>query len=108
MFRELLDSPERFPAGNSPSYHCNRCGVTELDNYAWKAFKNAMFLEMEKRPLGDTLAVETRITADSPEALACWEAKCTNDDCGGLNYDRVTTLRQIRVCIALLPLTIDI
>ena len=82
--------------------------MTELDKYPWRAFKNAMFLEMERRPLGDTLGVVVGSTADWPEALACWEAKCKKDNCGGLSYDRIATLKQIRACIALLPSTIDI
>ncbi|KAF9035177.1 hypothetical protein BJ165DRAFT_1355710 [Panaeolus papilionaceus] len=108
MFRDFLNSPERFAAGNSEPYHCNRCGVTELDNHAWKMFKNAMFLEMEKRPLGDTLGVVAGETADWPEAKACWESQCSKPDCGGLNYDRIATLRQIRTCISLLPTTIEV
>ncbi|KDR71912.1 hypothetical protein GALMADRAFT_229404 [Galerina marginata CBS 339.88] len=107
MFRQLLNSPERFAAGNSSPYHCNRCGVTELNNYPWREFKNAMFLEIEKRPLGDTLGLAFGDAAEWPEALACWEAKCTKEGCGGLNYDRIATLRQIRLCISFLPSTIE-
>ncbi|CAA7263774.1 unnamed protein product [Cyclocybe aegerita] len=107
MFRELLNSPERFAAGNSSPYHCNRCGVTELDNHTWRVFKSAMFIEMERRPLGDTLGLAVGETAGWPEAIACWEAQCTKEGCGGLNYDRIATLRQIRACISLLPLTIE-
>lgn len=66
-----------------------------------------MFLEIDKRPLGDTLGLVVGETAEWPEAKACWEAKCRKDDCGGLNYDRVATLRQIRNCVDLLPLTIE-
>ncbi|KAF8182683.1 hypothetical protein BJ912DRAFT_977545 [Pholiota molesta] len=107
LFRDLLDSPERFAAGNSSPYHCHLCGVTVLDNHPWKAFKHVMFLEMERRPLGDTLGSVVGETAEWPEALACWEAKCSKEGCGGLNYDRIATLRQIRACVALLPLTIE-
>ncbi|KAF9482838.1 hypothetical protein BDN70DRAFT_874419 [Pholiota conissans] len=107
LFRELLDSPERFAAGNSSPYHCNRCGVTVLDNYPWRQYKHVLFLEMERRPLGDTLGTVVGDTAEWPEALACWEAKCSKEGCGGLNYDRIATLRQIRACVALLPLTVD-
>lgn len=71
-------------------------------------FKNAMFLEIEKRPLGDTLGVVAGETADWPEAKACWESQCSKPDCGGLNYDRIATLRQIRTCISLLPTTIEV
>ncbi|KAG6883547.1 hypothetical protein C0993_005549 [Termitomyces sp. T159_Od127] len=107
MFKKLLDSPERFAAGNSFSYHCTRCGVTQLDNYTWREFKNAMFAEFDRRPLGDTLGVNVGLSADWPEAKACWEAKCTKTGCEGLNYDRVATLRQIRNCIDVLPSTIE-
>ncbi|KAF8152584.1 hypothetical protein B0H34DRAFT_800984 [Crassisporium funariophilum] len=108
LFRELLNSPERFAAGNSSPYHCNRCGVTELDSHTWRELKTAMFSEMERRPLGDTLGLVMGDTAEWPEAKACWEAKCTKEECGGLNYDRVATLRQIRGCIELLPSTIEV
>ncbi|KAF8970843.1 hypothetical protein BDZ97DRAFT_1652051 [Flammula alnicola] len=106
-FRQLLDSPERFAAGNSSPYHCNRCGVTVLDNHSWRELKHAMFLEMERRPLGDTLGLAVGDAAEWPVALACWEAKCSKEGCDGLNYDRIATLRQIRACVALLPLTIE-
>ncbi|KAF8802651.1 hypothetical protein BYT27DRAFT_7111985 [Phlegmacium glaucopus] len=104
MFRQLLNSPERFTAGNSSSYHCHRCGVTELDNRTWRELKNAIFLEMDRRPLGDAVVDEA---ADWPEALACWEARCTKEGCGGQNYGRVATFRQIRTCIDILPSTVD-
>lgn len=67
-----------------------------------------MFLEIEKRPLGDTLGLTMGAVAEWPVAKACWEAKCSKEGCGGLNYDRVATLRQIRACIALLPTTIEL
>jgi len=66
-----------------------------------------MFVEIDKRPLGDTLGLAIGDAAEWPATQACWEAKCTKEDCGGLNYDRVATLRQIRACVALLPSTID-
>ncbi|KAF8660103.1 hypothetical protein AX16_001661 [Volvariella volvacea WC 439] len=127
MFKELVDSPERFTAGNrcvravddslgrahrsvdpfSSPYHCSRCGVTQLDNHTWRELKNVMFVEMDRRPLGDTLGIMAGIGPEWPEALACWEAKCKKEGCGGLNYDRVATIRQIRNCIDLLPITIE-
>ncbi|RDB18970.1 hypothetical protein Hypma_014381 [Hypsizygus marmoreus] len=107
MFKKLLDSPGRFAAGNSSPYHCSRCGVTRLDNYTWREFKNAMFAEIDRRPLGDTLGLAFGPAAEWPEAKACWEAMCTMEGCGGLNYDRIATLRQIRNCIELLPTTIE-
>lgn len=96
----------RAPPLSAP-YHCSRCGVTQLDNYTWRELKNAMFLEIDRRPLGDTLGLVVGETAEWPEAKACWEAKCKMEGCGGLNYDRVATLRQIRNCVDLLPSTIE-
>ncbi|KAG6839798.1 hypothetical protein C0991_011569 [Blastosporella zonata] len=96
MFKRLIDSPERFAAGNR-----------QLDNYTWREFKNAMFAEIDRRPLGDTLGVASGHSAEWPEAKACWEAKCAKEGCDGLNYDRIATLRQIRNCIDVLPSTVD-
>ncbi|KAF9003039.1 hypothetical protein BDQ17DRAFT_1242485 [Cyathus striatus] len=107
QFRHLLDSPERFTAGNSSPYHCSRCGVTQLDNHTWRELKSRMFIEVDRRPLGDTLAVITGGFAEWPEALACWQARCSKVGCGGLNYDRVSTLRQIKNCIDSLPTVIE-
>jgi len=106
-FKKLLDSPERFAAGNSTPYHCSRCGITQLDNHTWREFKNAMFAEIDRRPLGDTLGVAVGYSAEWPEAKACWGAKCSKEGCGGSNYDMVATLRQIRNCIDILPSTIE-
>ncbi|KAF8059832.1 hypothetical protein FPV67DRAFT_339972 [Lyophyllum atratum] len=107
MFKRLIDSPERFAAGNSSPYHCSRCGITQLDNHTWREYKNAMFAEIDRRPLGDTLGVVVGPSADWPESKACWEATCKMEGCGGSNYDRIATLRQIRNCIDLLPSTTD-
>jgi hypothetical protein len=62
---------------------------------------------MDRRPLGDTICAEVGGAADWPEAFACWEATCTKEGCGGQNYDRVTTFRQIRACMDILPSTIE-
>lgn len=66
-----------------------------------------MFLEIDHRPLGDTLGGVVDKMAGWPEAKACWEERCPKPDCRGYNYDRVATLRQIRNCIDILPLTIE-
>lgn len=91
----------------SSSFHCHLCGVTELDNRTWQELKNALFLEIDRRPLGDTIRAEVGGAADWPEALACWEAKCTKKACGARHFGRVTTFRQIRACIDTLPSTIE-
>lgn len=116
-FNRLLDSVERFAAGNSSSYICPRCGITALDNKTWRALKLAMRLEMDRRPLGDGIVGgpvhgiggnrgEIGVIA-WPEADACWEAVCTKEGCGGLHYDRNATLRQIRDCVEALPMSTD-
>lgn len=81
--------------------------MTELDNRTWRELKNAIFLEMDRRPLGDAICAEVGGAADWPEAVACWEASCTKSGCGGQNYDRVTTFRQICACMDILPSTIE-
>ena len=81
--------------------------MTELDNRTWRELKNAIFLEMDRRPLGDTICGEVGGAADWPEAFACWEATCTKEGCGGQNYSPVTTFRQIRACMDILPSTIE-
>lgn len=116
VFRALIDSPERFTAGNSSQYQCARCGVTAIDNMTWGVFKHTMILEMDRRPLGDgiTGAAVADVGGDCglgvvswPEADRCWAAHCTKDDCGGLNYDKPATLKQINSCILALPLHVD-
>lgn len=106
QFKVLIDSDERFAAGNGDT-HCSRCGVTQLDNHTWRILKDLMFVEMDKRPLGEDLRTPLGDTANSPEAEACWVAKCQKEGCGGVNYDRLATLRQIRGCVDALPRTID-
>jgi hypothetical protein len=89
---------------SSSPYYCQGCGITELDNFTWRSFKHRMFLEMERRPMGDALNIGD---AGWPEAQACWESRCSKQDCRALLYDRFMTLRQIEVCIDLLPKTIE-
>ena len=81
--------------------------MTELDNRTWRELKNALFLEIDRRPLGDTICADVDGAADWPEALACWGAKCTKEGCGAQNFGRVTTFHQIRACIDTLPSTIE-
>ncbi|KAF5361387.1 hypothetical protein D9758_006198 [Tetrapyrgos nigripes] len=117
-FRMLLNSPVRFSAGNTPDYLCARCGVTQLDNQSWRLLKDALIFEMDRRPLGDQIVgkpvkglggadIMNLGAMEWPEAGPCWQARCTKEGCGGLNYDRVATLRQIAYCIDGLPLHID-
>ncbi|KAJ7732356.1 hypothetical protein DFH07DRAFT_929071 [Mycena maculata] len=106
--RALLDSPERFLAGNGDPFHCSACAVTPLDNRTWRALKARIFREMNVRPLGDTLGVPVGGMCDWPEAKACWAARCAKEGCGAANYDRAATLKQVRTCVDALPLVVEL
>lgn len=96
--QRLDDSP--FVSGN-PAL-CAQCsGVIEY--YTWRELKYKIVLEMENRPLGDTVS---QGLLDWPEAKACWCAKCPNPVCGRLLYDKTETLRAIKESIDKLPNTV--
>ncbi|KAF9475574.1 hypothetical protein BDN70DRAFT_813919 [Pholiota conissans] len=100
-FKRLVDgdSLNLFEAGNGPKSFCIGCAGEEVDNHTWRELKARMFMEMDRRPLGDTLCgLEME---EWPESIACWEAKCGK--CGRLNYNKLITLRDIRQCISKLP-----
>lgn len=101
-FKRLIDSLLGFfDAGNSVEYVCSKCGEV-MSIHTWRELKVRMFMEMDKRPLGDTLC--SLEMEEWPEAVSCWEAKCRNPGCGELNYDKCSTLRDIKKCIDRLPL----
>ncbi|CAA7263881.1 unnamed protein product [Cyclocybe aegerita] len=102
-FKRLVDGDGVFEAGNSSRYLCSGCGEP-LNNYTWRELKARMFMEMDRRPLGDSLC--SLEMEEWPEALACWTAKCQKNDCGRPNYNKLETLRDIRGCIDRLPLHI--
>ncbi|KAJ6511789.1 hypothetical protein DFH09DRAFT_941721 [Mycena vulgaris] len=82
---------------------CAGCGL-EADNYAWREFRARIFVEMDTRPLGDTVtgfAVE-----EWSEARACWSSKCSGAGCGKAIYDKDAILREIKACIERLPDTV--
>ncbi|KDR71885.1 hypothetical protein GALMADRAFT_213710 [Galerina marginata CBS 339.88] len=100
LFKSLIDSDDLFEAGNSGRYVCPGCGE-QMSNHTWRELKARMFMEMDRRPLGDTLcSLEMEEWA---EATACWEAKCQKADCGRLNYNKLSTLRDIKSCLDRLP-----
>ncbi|KAJ6548642.1 hypothetical protein B0H19DRAFT_1379026 [Mycena capillaripes] len=85
------------------SGRCKACGV-ETDNYLWREYRARIFVEMDKRALGDTV---TGAGVDEwREALACWNAKCAGAECGKVIYDRDTILPEIQRCIDRLPDTV--
>ncbi|KIK39190.1 hypothetical protein CY34DRAFT_808573 [Suillus luteus UH-Slu-Lm8-n1] len=81
---------------------CPRCRC-KIDHHTWRELKYRVVMEMDVRPLGDTI-VDVGLT-DWPEAIACWDAKCPNAECTCLLYDKVESLRLIRDCINSLPKT---
>jgi hypothetical protein len=79
---------------------CVPCGW-RLDYHTWRELKYKIIMEMDARPLGDTI-LEQGLT-EWFEAQACWNAKCPNADCHRLLYDKVSTITAIRVAISELP-----
>ncbi|KAE9382760.1 hypothetical protein BT96DRAFT_182197 [Gymnopus androsaceus JB14] len=113
-FRELLDDPDSFSVGNSEETPlCTQCGETPINNRTWKALKEAMVVEMDKRPLGDSIlgfdvdGIGEEIFEGGiltwPEAEACFDAACMKEGCGGLYYDKCATLKQLQACVDDLP-----
>ncbi|RDB18928.1 hypothetical protein Hypma_014379 [Hypsizygus marmoreus] len=102
-FKTFIDRDERFNAGNAMDCFCSGCGE-KIDNHTWRELKGRMFYEMDQRPLGDTLyGLDME---EWPESVACWTAKCGKKECGRLNYNKLTTLRDIKASIDRLPTTI--
>ncbi|KAJ7197844.1 hypothetical protein GGX14DRAFT_374675 [Mycena pura] len=85
------------------SGRCAACGL-QGDTHLWREYRARIFMEMDIRPLGDTVigfAVD-----EWPQALACWNAKCAGAECGKPLYERESILSQIKACIDKLPDTI--
>ncbi|KAK0461031.1 uncharacterized protein EV420DRAFT_1529838 [Desarmillaria tabescens] len=98
--RQRLNDPP-FVAGSTAT--CVSCHSL-IDYHTWRELKYKIILEMDKRPLGDTV-IETGLL-DWPEAVACWTAKCPESSCHRSLYDKVETLRVIRDCVEKLPKSI--
>lgn len=82
---------------------CARCR-RQTDHHTWRELKYKILMEMDARPLGDT--VLNVGLQEWPEAKACWEARCPNTACASVIYDKTETVRLIRDCIESLPKTI--
>ena len=95
--RQRLDDPPFVTGGISA---CHACGML-IDYHTWRELKYKIILEMDHRPLGDTI-IESGLQ-DWPESRACWTAKCPNTGCCRVLYDRAETLRVIKECVAELP-----
>ena len=81
---------------------CARCRK-QTDHYTWRELKYKIIMEMDARPLGDTVL---KIGLEEwPEAKACWDSRCQNATCACVIYDKTETIRLIRDCIDSLPKT---
>lgn len=101
-FIRLLDNDPAFDGGNTVGAPCGPSCAEEVSHHLWRELKVRMFMEMDRRPRGDTLVgLEME---EWPEAIACWGAKCPG--CNKVNYDKLATLRNIKECIDRLPVHI--
>ncbi|KAF8909904.1 hypothetical protein CPB85DRAFT_1221834 [Mucidula mucida] len=97
--QRLNDTP--FVSGATAT--CINCS-SHIDYHTWRELKYKIILEIDVRPLGDTV-VDVGLR-DWPEATACWNAKCPLANCSRNLYDKNETLRVIRDCVEKLPKTI--
>ncbi|KAI0769655.1 hypothetical protein BD413DRAFT_77005 [Trametes elegans] len=98
--RRRLDDPPF--VNDSGDTSCSNCGSL-VDYHTWRELKYVIIMEMDGRPLGDTVVNPGLL--EWPAARACWSAKCIN--CDRVLYDKTLTMRVIRECIEQLPTTID-
>ncbi|KAJ8518052.1 hypothetical protein ONZ45_g4845 [Pleurotus djamor] len=97
--QRLNEAP--FVAGGTAS--CSSCNGL-IDYHTWRELKYKIILEMDNRPLGDTV-IELGLQT-WPEAHACWSAKCPNRECDRFLYDKAETVRVVQECIKRLPDTV--
>ncbi len=81
---------------------CANCD-SPVDYHTWRELKYLIVLEMDVRPLGDTIL--NGGLNDWPAAKACWNAKCPS--CARVLYDMQQTLETVRGCIAQLPISVE-
>jgi len=98
--RRRLDDPPF--VNDSGDTTCSNCG-SAVDYHTWRELKYVIILEMDVRPLGDTVCTDGLL--EWPAARACWDAKCAN--CDRVLYDQKLTLRVVRECIEQLPTSVD-
>ncbi|KAF8134732.1 hypothetical protein K438DRAFT_1738898 [Mycena galopus ATCC 62051] len=109
--RDMLDSPERFLAGNGQPFHCSACAITPLENRTWRELKHRVLRELDVCANGDALRDgfwDKQGMGSWVEAKACWAAVCVKAGCAATNYDRAATIKQIRTCLEGLPVTVEI
>ena len=97
--RKLNDPPF---VSDSPDMTCSNCS-SNVDYHTWRELKYVIILELDKRPLGDTVCSEE--FSECPAARACWDARCSR--CEKVLYDQKETVRGIRECIEQLPKSVE-
>lgn len=98
--RRRLDDPPF--VNDSGDTSCSNCGSI-VDYHTWRELKYVIIMEMDERPLGDTVINAGLL--EWPAARVCWDAKCPS--CERVLYDKTLTMRVIRECIDQLPTTIE-
>ncbi|KAJ7752624.1 hypothetical protein B0H16DRAFT_788571 [Mycena metata] len=110
--RALLDSPERFLAGNGQPFYCSACAITPLENRTWRALKHRILRELDACAGGDALGARAMWGEGGmgvwEEARACWKAVCVKPGCAAANYDRAATVKQIQACVEGLPKVVEV
>lgn len=102
IMRLRLNEPPFVNDDDGTPTTCSHCGVP-VDYHTWRELKYVIVMEMDRRPLGDT--VWNKGLVEWPQAKACWDAKCVN--CSRVLYDKKETLRVIKECIDRLPQTVE-
>ncbi|KAI0344698.1 hypothetical protein BDW22DRAFT_1406279 [Trametopsis cervina] len=99
----LREGLSQFPfvSDGGPS-SCSHCG-SSVDYHTWRELKHAIIMEVDARPLGDTIS-EVQLM-EWPQARSCWEARC--ETCSRVLYDKKETLLAVRHCIDALPMAVD-
>ncbi|TFK22244.1 hypothetical protein FA15DRAFT_596428 [Coprinopsis marcescibilis] len=106
MFQHLLESPQRFPMANGPSYYCIACGRSSAQDSYWSSFKSALTTELCRRPSGVGVLTLLSGGATCLEAEVLWRASCSTVTCGAKRFDKRLTLQLIKACFDVLPVSI--
>lgn len=93
VLRQRLNDPPFVSGGTASCVACQKI----IDYHTWRELKYKIILEMDVRPLGDTILHDGLL--EWAEARACWTAECPTIGCDRVLYDKAETLRVIRECI---------
>ncbi|KAH8828129.1 hypothetical protein DL96DRAFT_1527936 [Flagelloscypha sp. PMI_526] len=93
--RQRLNDPPFVQGGRAvPCGACNH----QVNHWSWRELKAKIFLEIDARPLGDTILNHGLVKWE--EAITCWAARC---ECKRALYDRDVTVQVVSECIESLP-----